>query len=144
MDKFLKKPEMNKIKVSFDFDDTLTNLEVQKYVKNLLINNEVEVWVVTSRNQNDSKEVFEICNILGIQESNVIFTNKKHKKQALNKINPIWHLEYDKFQDSDIRDLNSTILVDVKLKDGFYSWKLKCESILQVLKENVIESYESI
>ncbi len=68
---------MNKnIKVSFDFDDTLSRLSVQNFVREL--NNKFDIWIVTSRLETiNNEDLFSVANFLNIK--NIVFTNLEWK-----------------------------------------------------------------
>ena len=63
------------MKISFDFDGTLTNEEVQDYAKSL-INLGHDVWIVTKRfEDSDNYDLFDLAGYVGIKKENVAFTN---------------------------------------------------------------------
>jgi len=86
-------PNKKKIKVSFDFDDTLSKPVVQKFAGKLLQNDLLEVWIVTSRLDNESfdqkyghgfkfncnEDLFEVAEKLKIPESRIVFTQLEWK-----------------------------------------------------------------
>ena len=92
-------------KVSFDFDDTLTNYDVQVFAR-VLVNKGYEVYIVTSRyNTEDAlkngwhwtkaqnEQLFEIADNIGIKRENIIFTNFEDKITYLKDKNFIFHLD---------------------------------------------------
>ena len=94
-----------KKKVSFDFDDTLSYEEVQDYARSL-IEQEIEVHIVTSRYEditrypftvtNGHGDIFKVAEDLGITRDNIHFTNMENKYHFFER-NPdfIWHLDND-------------------------------------------------
>ena len=74
------------MKVSFDFDHTLTNPIYQKLALKF-INIGAEVHITTSRTNlikngkqpYDNREVFEMAKRLGIKQTSITFTNYKYK-----------------------------------------------------------------
>lgn len=83
------------MKVSFDFDKTLSRGDVQTYAKEL-INSGIEVWLITGRDPKDfdNDELFSIAERLGIPKEHIKFTNNV-KKAIFFENNPgfIWHLD---------------------------------------------------
>ena len=79
------------IKVSFDFDDTLDQKEVQNVAK-ALIKRGREVHIVTSRltdeqapSRNWNRDLWAVANSLGIIEENVHFTSHYPKYKFFKK-----------------------------------------------------------
>ena len=85
------------MKVSFDFDGTLSETHVQNYAREL-IERGIEVWIVTSRFENaekyaeffgtigisyDHKDLEEVTKDLGIPKDQIIFTNMSPKEDYL-------------------------------------------------------------
>ena len=71
------------MKISFDFDDTLSLPEVQKIAKTL-VDKGYDVWVTTARSPKSSlmynnKEVEEVCQNVGIPLDKIRYTNLKPK-----------------------------------------------------------------
>jgi hypothetical protein len=80
-----------KIKVSFDFDNTLSNPVVQRFAGKLLQNDMLEVWIVTSRLDektfdqkygqgykfNCNEDLFEVAKQLKIPKRRIVFTKKE-------------------------------------------------------------------
>lgn len=92
------------IKVSFDFDSTLSEPEVQKLAK-FLIDTGVEVWITTSRfgngkepysNWND--DLYLVAKKVGIKKENVIFCQMSDKWKLLSDKNFAFHLDDDEIE----------------------------------------------
>jgi hypothetical protein len=80
------------MKISFDFDFTLTETHIQKMAKSL-INAGEDVWILTARTDYATYDeygekvqsgrlnqiLFTIAKNLGIPREKIIFTNAKHK-----------------------------------------------------------------
>jgi len=88
-------------KVSFDFDDTLSFSSVQEYAK-YLIDQNIEVHIVTSRYEDPSKypfpcnhnDLFEVSKKLGIPNEHIHFTDFVSKDCFfLHFKDFIWHLD---------------------------------------------------
>ncbi|WP_456867595.1 hypothetical protein [Galbibacter sp. BG1] len=71
------------MKVSFDFDSTLTEERIQDLAKKF-ISNGIEVWVTTTRNIfGDNKDLYRLVHSLGIDVKQIEFTNGKDKYSFL-------------------------------------------------------------
>ena len=121
------------MKVSFDFDSTLDRPVVQDYAKSLIQDN-IEVWIVTSRmskvNTDWNKDLFLVADKLGILKENIVFTEMSDKFEFFKDKDFIWHL------DDDWVELN---LINEHCKDtwgfgcfGNSVWKNKCDKLLKV------------
>jgi hypothetical protein len=92
----------NNMKISFDFDGTLTIDDVKKFAEQL-INDNHEVWIVTSRYEFTDKEgnkvsnddLFELANNIGVQKEHIHFCNYNNKSKFLKNKNFLWHLDDD-------------------------------------------------
>ncbi|MCC6275660.1 MAG: hypothetical protein IT569_07370 [Leptospiraceae bacterium] len=96
------------MKVSFDFDETLSRPDVQEFARELL-NDGFDVWVVTMRfvsreemvkYHNDEKkewegneDLFLVTRNLGIPDEKVVFTNYQWKSEFLKGKGFVWHLD---------------------------------------------------
>ena len=123
-------------KVSFDFDGTLEFDNVQQYAKKL-IDRGIEVWVVTTRWDENHKhkypmnatldDLWEVVDKLGIPRHHVRFTCMEWKATYLKGTNFIWHLDDnpDEFKMAKQEELNVP-MIDVDSSD----WMYKCEDLL--------------
>ena len=95
-----------KPKVSFDFDDTLTRTDVQQFVKVLQLSKLVDIWIITSRyddehatqiykRDNVNSELWEVVRKIGVSNRKVIFTNMKNKFYYIESNNFLFHLDND-------------------------------------------------
>lgn len=90
------------MKVSFDFDHTLSTYEAQKLAY-LLLQDGVEVYVCTARNSSEDKviaswenaDLFKVTDYLGIPRENIIFTGYDDKYPYLEKAGIDVHLDDD-------------------------------------------------
>src|ERR1044072_6402064 len=90
--------------VSFDFDHTMSHIDVQEYASEL-IKAGVIVWVVTARfddlhshiwapgSNNDA--LFKVTDSLGIPRDRIRFCNGQPKADYLARTNVLWHLDDD-------------------------------------------------
>lgn len=90
------------MKVSFDFDGTLSELSVQEYAKELIEAGH-EVWVVTTRWDENHKhryelnptldDLWDVVDNLGIPRHRVRFTCMEWKYTYLKGTSFLWHLD---------------------------------------------------
>ena len=120
------------MKVSFDFDSTLSRTDVQEFAKTL-IDDGLDVWICTSRlcpekapNNEWNDDLFKVANELGIPKSKVIFTNYEDKAEHLTD-DFIWHLDDDWIELDKINKQRKTVGVSVF---GNSVWKQECLKIL--------------
>lgn len=104
---------MNKIKVSFDFDGTLTIPYIQEFAK-FLLQCGVDVYVITSRFDElhkhnclgtiigENNDLWEITDKIGIQRHKVRFTLMQPKWEYINGTKICLHLDDDPIEVDDI------------------------------------------
>jgi hypothetical protein len=127
------------MKVSFDFDGTLSRKDVQKFAKEL-VNSGHEVWIVTSRFDDEyakkrawwwvndqNKILFDVANECGIIPENIHFTNQEPKILFLKDKNYIFHLDDDIIELINILESKDSC---VPLNVGHFSWKENCLELL--------------
>jgi len=125
-------------KVSFDFDHTLSNLEMQHFAYNL-INLGIEVWVCTARCSNEDKlydnwgneDLYTVTDKLKIPRNRIIFCNYEEKRPFLEAEGFEWHLDDDYLVINSLRD--SFVPGIHCLKNG---WLEKCIKILNIYEMN--------
>lgn len=66
------------MRVSFDFDNTLTNPKIMIIAK-FFVEGGHDVWITTTRRHIDSSEVFSVAEELGIPERKCVFTEMEDK-----------------------------------------------------------------
>jgi hypothetical protein len=119
------------MKVSFDFDGTLSRPDVQEYAKEL-IESGIEVIVTTSRLDESNKylysinptneDLYAITDSLGIKRENIYFTNMDDKVNYLHN-DIAWHLDDDEYELWEIFNSNLNVEgVDVNDDD----WRGMC------------------
>jgi len=122
------------IKVSFDYDSTLSRSDVEKYAKDL-INRNIEVWICTSRyspsnapRKDWNDDLFLVADRVGIKREHIIFTNFENKSEHLNNKGFKWHIDDDSIELSFIK-------TDTDLKPIFLygnkKWQSDCENALK-------------
>ena len=85
------------MKVSFDFDSTLSRKDVQEFAKEL-VNKGIEVWIVTSRFDDETamqknwhwikgqnQRLFDVAEECGIRRENIKFTCMESKSLLKRK-----------------------------------------------------------
>lgn len=128
------------MKVSFDFDGTLSRTTVQEYALEL-INRGIDVWICTSRlspenapNKEWNDDLFLVADKLGIKRENIIFCNYANKSESLNGKGFLWHIDDDNIELSFIK-------TDTDVKPififGSRKWKKECESLINEYNEEI-------
>ena len=126
-----------KKKVSFDFDETLANDNVQDYAKELVTRG-YEVWIVTTRWKDPNKYHFHVTHddihkamvYIGIPEENVHFNDMEYKHTYfINHPDFLFHLD-----DNPVEKQAMEACTKVPCILYGWKWKEKCEKILN-LKE---------
>ena len=100
------------MKVSFDFDSTLSRSDVQRFAKELVAAGH-EVWIVTSRISNEqskleytsnytldriyksNKKLFRVADNVGIKREHIIFCKFAPKIDFIKNNNFLFHLDDD-------------------------------------------------
>ena len=130
------------MKVSFDYDGTLSLPHVEEFAKEL-VEKGYEVWVVTSRvSEEDSvlhpwggtdrnKDLWESCKRVGIPEDRVKFTSFADKIEFLEGMGFLFHLDDDLYELITIMESKDKCQ---PLNVGHFEWKENC---LEVLNKNI-------
>lgn len=127
------------MKISFDFDNTLTRQSVQEFATDL-VHEGHEVWIVTSRYSEEgapdnlksrvkvsNEDVFMVAEDCGINLNHIHFTNMEFKVNFLEENNFSIHIDDDVSELFEIRNrANSCIPINV----DFLSWKEDCLNII--------------
>lgn len=127
------------MKISIDFDGTLSRKDVQKFTKGLVEDGH-EVWIVTSRFDDEyaikrawwwirdqNKVLFDIADECGIKNENIHFTNQEPKILFLKDKDYVFHL------DDDIIELISILESGDNCKPlnvNHFEWKERCLELL--------------
>jgi hypothetical protein len=127
------------MKVSFDFDHTLSRKDVQVFAKQL-VDDGHEVWIVTSRFSDEAakekkwhwiegqnQKLFDVAEDCGIKKENIQFTCMESKSVFLKDKGFVFHLDDDDIELMDIfesKDSCRAIHVD------HFEWKETCQNIL--------------
>ena len=124
------------MKVSFDFDGTLEHKNVQQYAKQL-IDDGIEVWVVTTRWDENHKhkypqnatldDLWKVVDELGIPRHHVRFTCMEWKYTYLNGTEFCWHLDDNISEIDEARKHGCNVkIIDVLQSD----WQQDCNDYL--------------
>jgi hypothetical protein len=130
------------MKVSFDYDGTLSLSHVEEFAKEL-VDKGYEVWVVTSRVSDEdsvlhpwggtdrNKDLWESCKRIGIPEDRVKFTSFADKIEFLEGMGFLFHLDDDLYELITIMESKDKCQ---PLNVGHFEWKENC---LEVLNKNI-------
>jgi hypothetical protein len=131
------------IRVSFGFDETLSRESVQKYAQEL-VDEGIEVWIVTSRFGDDeryksffqntaavgltNKDLFEIAERLRIPKEMIHFTDMDDKWPFFKFWNDfLWHLDNDWIENRCILKYTKTKAIN----SIGANWKSKCNRLIR-------------
>lgn len=131
------------MKVSFDFDSTLSRKDVQEFVKEL-VNDGHEVWIVTSRFSDEkgkeinwhwvlgkNQRLFDVAEECGIKKENIQFTCMGSKSLFLEGKDFVFHLDDDDIELMDIHESNKfTGGKCFPVHVEHFEWKETCKDIL--------------
>lgn len=124
---FKEKKSKKDIKVSFDFDYTLTEPEIQKYALEL-IERGIEVHIVTARFENENNsELFRIAKLLNISKENIHFTSHRPKVEFFKNSNFLFHVDDD--PDELVKMIRCSTIGVNGIRRGF---KLRCEKYIKM------------
>lgn len=126
---------MKPIKISFDFDSTLSRKTIQQFAK-YLIENGIEVWICTSRfsngldeeGKNWNEDLFMVADQLKIPKERIIFTEWQDKYLFIKDKNFLIHLDDDCVELDGINKYTKTKGISV---ENTSQWKHK---VLKLLK----------
>jgi hypothetical protein len=124
------------MKVSFDFDNTLSRKDVQEYAAELIADG-IEVWVVTTRWDENHKhkyifnptldDLWEVVDRLGIPRHHVRFTCMEWKYTYLDKTSFIWHLDDNPEELSKAKTFGCSVPMVSSEDNG---WMLQCDKLI--------------
>ena len=133
------------MKVSFDFDATLSRHDVQVYASNL-VDEGHEVWIVTSRWDFDNldkrwkskkdgepwrhQDLFQVAEWCGIGKERIHFTNQVKKVKFLEDNDFIFHVD-DEF--SELIEIMKNGKVE-SINVDYFAWEHECHDIINKRK----------
>lgn len=88
----LVEPVMFANDVSIDFDDTLSTQRGQEMAK-MLLDQGVNLFIVTRRSKSESEDVYKIAEELGIPKENIYFTEGAYKWETIKKLGIDEHID---------------------------------------------------
>jgi len=128
------------MKLSFDFDGTLSRIDVQEYAKSLVESGH-EVWIITSRYsaeagmekgwpwiEQQNLAVFSVAEECGILKERIIFTNGADKIHWIKSQGFAFHLDDDVdelMKISEGQDPCRPVNVD------HFEWKKSCNKVIE-------------
>jgi hypothetical protein len=126
------------MKISFDFDSTLSRRSVQKIVRELIKRGD-EIHIVTSRyadttlyadyrlKTNQNRDLFRVSDHLGIKRENIHFTDMRDKSEYFLKNSDfVVHLDDDIHE---FNTINYETAVGCILCDKHQEWQLPFKAI---------------
>lgn len=126
-EKYTNMLNKERVKVSFDFDATLSRDAIQIYARDL-VRKGYEVWIVTTRHQDhDNTDLIEVAHWCGIKLTNIHFTNGKLKWEYLKDKGFVFHIDDDWMELNYIRDNTDVIQIS---SFGNPDWKEDCEAAI--------------
>jgi hypothetical protein len=133
------------MKVSFDFDSTLSRKDVQTYAKSL-VNNNHEVWIITSRISNEqaqveyssnytldriyksNKKLFRVADNVGIKREHIIFCNFALKIDSIANKGFVFHIDDDP---DELMHIFKSGDPCIPINVDYFAWKEECDKILK-------------
>ena len=128
------------VKISFDFDSTLSIDSVQVLAMKLIKEGH-EVWIVTSRfeqcdssnNKINNSDLFEVADEVGIKREHIFFCNMVDKYEFFKENGDfLWHLDDDDVELTLIR--NTTTVFPIHRKFGNDWWNM-CLDLIRILNK---------
>ena len=129
------------MRVSFDYDATLSRKDVQEFAKKL-VSKDIEVWIVTSRFDDETAKekawwwikdqnnnLFEVADECGIRRENIKFTNMESKSIFLKDKAFTFHLDDDYIELLDILESGDKCL---PVNVDHFEWKETCLNVLNM------------
>jgi hypothetical protein len=129
------------MRVSFDYDATLSRKDVQEFAKKL-VSKDIEVWIVTSRFDDEiakekawwwikdqNNNLFEVADECGIRRENIKFTNMESKSIFLKDKGFTFHLDDDFIELLDILESGDKCL---PVNVDHFEWKETCLNALNI------------
>jgi hypothetical protein len=123
------------MKVSFDFDSTLSRKDVQEFAKKL-VDEGHEVWIVTSRFDDESamkknwhwikgqnQRVFDVAEFCDIKSEHIKFTCMESKSHFLKDKGFVFHVDDDTIELMDILESGDKCF---PVNVDHFEWKETC------------------
>ena len=130
-----KKEAFAGLKVSFEYDDTLSTNRGQELAKRLLSEGD-DVHVVTRRSIMQSGQVYKVAEELGIPKNKVHFTNGKLKWETIKRLGIQKHYDNNSDEIKEIKD-NAPLTQAIK-------FELDCPKATQDVETNLKNRQKAI
>ena len=127
------------MKVSFDFDGTLSRKDVQSFAKEL-VNSGYDVWIVTSRCSTEearkkawwwiekqNQQLYDVAEECGIPREKIVFTEHIDKIVFLKDKDFVFHLDDDEHELILIMESKDSC---TPLNVDHFSWRENCLEVL--------------
>ena len=143
------------MKVSFDFDGTLSRKNVQRFAKELVAAGH-EVWIVTSRVSDEmannyptefknrvlkeNRKLFRVADNVGIKRNHIIFTGFVNKIEFIKGKDFIFHLDDDL---DELMEIFSSKDPCKPINVEHSEWEMDCRELIEIEKylENPNKGY---
>jgi hypothetical protein len=143
------------MKVSFDFDSTLSRKNVQRFAKELVAAGH-EVWIVTSRVSDEmannyptefknrvlkeNRKLFRVADNVGIKRNHIIFTGFVNKIEFIKGKDFIFHLDDDL---DELMEIFSSKDPCKPINVEHSEWEMDCRELIEIEKylENPNKGY---
>ena len=145
------------MKVSFDFDNTLSRPDVQRFAKEL-VSDGVEVWIITSRTSveqcleenrgewfinrisESNEKLFKVADEVGIKREHIIFCNFIDKIEFIKGKDFIFHLDDDL---DELVEIFSSKDPCKPINVEHSEWEMDCRELIEIEKylENPNKGY---
>ena len=143
------------MKVSFDFDSTLSRKDVQRFAKELVAAGH-EVWIVTSRVSDEmannypvefknrvlkaNRKLFRVADNVGIKRNHIIFTGFVNKIEFIKGKDFIFHLDDDL---DELVEIFSSKDPCKPINVEHSEWEMDCRELIEIEKylENPNKGY---
>ena len=124
------------IRISFDFDSTMTKPSVQKFATQM-VNQGHEVWICTSRFSDNfsrwgNSDLYQVAEVVGISIDRIKFMNMADKYEFFIDNDFLFHLDDDSVEIELINENTDTVGINVF---GNKTWKRKCNVLLKKERE---------
>jgi hypothetical protein len=130
------------MKVSFDFDNTLSRRDVQRFAKELVAEGH-EVWIVTSRVSDEmandypvdfknrvltsNRKLFRVADNVGINREHIIFCNFAAKLASIAGQGFAFHLDDDS---DELMEIFVSTDECKPINVGHSEWEMDCRNII--------------
>jgi hypothetical protein len=114
------------IRVSFDYDDTLSEPEVARYAASLRERG-FDCWIVTARPETQLSDVRKAAKRMGFNLQHIVAVDGYPKWTYLRQIQPVWHLDDDIVEISMINAQRSTKGIRFGMNPD---WMDQCNALL--------------